>query len=224
MTAREAAYLVKSELTKEGFMSSNDKFPARRILRRLKAVLSTLKHRNLAKGIEFTPSEIFTLDCIEFEEVDRVSCPSIPPSGITWKRSVHAIPPFLKIISIDDILGNQPISIVKWNAVNSHHNSRNKLVAESPIATFKNVGDNIHLFVATRWDVISMTFVPDDYTQAVLFPRCGSESKKKCNLWDIEIGANSNLIEEAVKYLVAEELKINQATTPDIVNNDNPLT
>lgn len=220
-TQREATYLIKSILSGSGFISDDSQFPSRRILSRLKAILSQLKHRNLAKGIEFQPEEIFTLDCIELTEVDRVSCPTIPPSGLTWKKSINPIPSFIKLISVTDILGSTSLPVIMWDKLTAHTKSRVKEVAKSPIATFRNFGDGTYLYALTPNKIISATIVPDDYAKAVLFPRCGEVDKKNCDWWDISIGAPDNLLSEAVQFLVADELKINTAIKPDQVVNDN---
>ena len=94
-TQREATYLLKNALA-AGAISDDFSLSGRRLLTRLKALLTQLKHRNLSKGIDFDNESIFTYDCISLEELDRISCPTIPPSGITWKRSVKPIPSFIE--------------------------------------------------------------------------------------------------------------------------------
>lgn len=221
MTQREAVYIVRNSLS-GGAISDDSSYPNRRLLSKLKGVLSMLKHRNLAKNMEFDNQSIFTYDCISLEELDRVSCPTIPPSGITWKRSVKPIPSFIKLFSVTDILGGTSLPVIGWDKLTAHSKSRIKSVADLPVATFRNYDDGVYLYALTPNSVIAATVVPTDYADAVLFERCGEQSKLKCDYWNIPIGASDNLVSEAIQFLLAEEIKVNASVKADDTNNDNP--
>ena len=220
-TQREATYLLKNALA-AGAISDDFSLSGRRLLTRLKALLTQLKHRNLSKGIDFDNESIFTYDCISLEELDRISCPTIPPSGITWKRSVKPIPSFIKLISVTDILGGTSLPVIGWDKLIAHSKSRIKSVADLPVATFRNYEDGVYLYALTPNSVIAATVVPTDYADAVLFERCGEQSKLKCDYWNIPIGASDNLVSEAIQFLLAEEIKVNASVKADDTNNDNP--
>lgn len=220
-TQREATYLLKSALS-GGSISDDSPIPNRRLLQMLKYVLTQLNHRGIAKNIEFANESILVLPCISLTDTDMVECPSIPKSGLTWKKSRAPIPDFIKLISVTDILGNVSIPVIIWDKLNAHMNSRNKAVREGAVATFRNTGDGTYLYVLAANEVVSATIVPADYAMASLYPKCGEVSNRACDYWELPIGAPDNLIAEAIQFLKADEIKFNAAIKPDILTNDNP--
>lgn len=217
---KEAVYLLKNSLS-QGAISDDSPIPNRRLLSKLLGVITMLKHRNLAKGIDFSTEDIITLSCVELIEIERVEG-LITPSGRTWKKSVAPLPNFIKILNVGDVLGNITIPIINWNAISSHVNSRVKQVRESPICAFRNSGDGVYLYALTPNKALSATLIVTDPIDAYLFPKCGEESKFKCDYWEIPINTSDSLLSEAVQFLVAEELKINASVRPDQIANDNP--
>lgn len=224
MTFRDAVALVRSDLSGSGFISDENTIPARRILSQLKTTLTLLKHRNLAKNILFETADIFTLDCVQMEEVDQSLCPTIPPSGYTWTRSVEAIPNFIKLMSVTDLLGRETFPVITWNRIHDSDQSRNPLLRKTKKSTFKTERGGTYLYILnSKLESVSTSFVPEDYMEAVLFPRCGEvDMKLKCNPWDIEVGASYNLIKEASTIIVSEQAKY-LGIKPDLKNNDNPM-
>lgn len=220
-TQQEATYLVASALV-GGSISDDSPFPKRRLLNKLKIVLAQLKQRNLVKGMEFTQDDLFVLDCIKLEEVDRVSCPTIPPSGLVWKKSINPIPSFIKIISVTDILANTTIPVLVWDKLTYHSKSRIKRISTSPAATFRSTNNGTYLYVLTTNTVISATVVPMDYMDYALLPRCDESSKFICDFWDIPIGCSDTLLSEAIQFLVTDEIKTASYIKPDNINNSNP--
>lgn len=222
ISQREAVYIVKNALSGSGAISDDSQYSSRRLLSRIKGILSQLKHRNLAKNMDFDAESIQVLDCISMVELDRVSCPSIPPSGLTWLRSQTAVPQFIKLISVTDILGQTSLPVVMWNTITAHLHSRVKAVANSPVCTFRNTDEGVFLYALTPNKVLSATMVASNPAEAYLFPRCGEVTKKKCDYWELPIGSSEALLGEAIQFLVAEELKINASVRPDQIANDNP--
>lgn len=221
MTQREGTYLLRNALSL-GAISDDNPIPTRRLLYRLKNTISQILHRNLSKNTDFDNESIFTYDCIELTEVDRAAFLNIPPSGLTWKRSIKALPPFIKLLSVNDVLGSTTLPVIGWDRLSAHTNSRIKAVSKSPVATFKNIGgDGVYIYAMTTNNIISATVVPTDYAQAVLFPRCGEVSNLNCDWWNIPIGASNAVVNEAIQFLIAEEVKVGASVKPDDTNNDN---
>lgn len=225
MKARQALGLIRSMLSGSGFISVDDRFPPRRLLTQLKTTLAVLKHRNIAAKKEFAAVDFYTLRCVELHPVDRVDYPTIPPSGLTWQKSVEPLPKFIYLKGVTDLLGQKSITIQQWDTLTSHSNARYKVVSESPIAAIRSLGDKLYLYVMkSNLEAVAVTMVPEDYAEAVLFPECGKvDQKLKCNPLDIEIGASDNLVKEAAQFILSEELKTNLSARPDIKNNANNL-
>lgn len=225
MTAREAIALFRSKASKSGFISDDDAFPPRRILWELKTIIAVIKRRRVTQKKRLANHDIVTLDCVELTTVDQIECPTIPPSGLQWAKSVAPLPRYIKLIDITTILGNEAITLVDWTKVRARQASRNLAIQRKPIATVKSVGDKLYLYILnTGLESVAVTMVPEDYYEAVSFPRCGELNQRiVCNPLDVEVGADLPTIAEASDIVLATEFKSAQGK-PDQENNDNSIS
>lgn len=221
MITREAIALVRNLLS-GGSTSDDSPIPQRRILSELRTFLAVIKRRRILKKQTLGPHDIVTLPCVAMHQADKVDCPNIPSSGLVWLKSDAAIPRFLKLIDVVTLLGNTAIPIVEWGKVRTRSTSRNKALREKPVATFKTVGDEVHLYLLnTKIEACSLVFIPENYLDALLFPKCGEiNSEAKCNPLDVEIGADYTSIAEATDMLMGKEAR---QIPSDELNNDNSV-
>jgi len=224
MNQREVVALVRSVFSGSGYISSSDKSPARRVLFMIKNAISTIQKRRLDNKKDFSVHDIVALPCVRLEEADKVSCPGIPPEGTIWMKSVEAIPRFIKVIDIIDLQGNVSIPILSWTKLKSKLNSRFSKLRDSAAATFRTEADKTYLYIIkSSLRAVSMDIVPEDYAEAILFPKCGEVNKKlMCNLWDIDIGVDASTVEQAVKLISPQEILAAKVKS-DEVNNSSSI-
>lgn len=223
MTNKEAVNRVRSSLSGSGFISDDSKYPPRRILASLHSGIAAIKEAHLSAGKDLGDSYIYTLGCVPMEEVDRSDFPNIPPSGYMWMKSKTAIPKYLKLIGLTDLLGNDKYDIINWDRLREHSKSRNAIVAKTPIASFRNINDTSYLYLMnTSLEAVTLTFIPNIWMEAVLFPQCDFDGQRNCDYWDIDIGASGLILEEAMARVLQTELQIYQVP-PDQKNNDSPV-
>ena len=78
----------------------------------------------------------------------------------------------------------------------------------------------MHLYLSSErqdLEAVSMTFIPENYYEALIFSKCGEINMKAwCNPLDQEIGASEMIIARVMSMIKGS----NQI---DLINNDNNL-
>lgn len=224
MIQREAIELYLKQITKTGFNSDDTPKTRRGVLRLIKSIIVTFKQRALNdKSISINEFDKITL-CVKLKKVDRtVDLPQISASNSTWHRSVDVLPRAIKINKITDVGGFLDIDIIEWQNVKKRENIRLESLKSKPIAALKYENNGVHLFVKLPgikdWDSCLLEMIPEDYYQALIFPKCGEVDKKAlCNPLDTPMGTSDSIIQQAIDYLTKKEAPI-----VDIKDNDNSV-
>jgi hypothetical protein len=206
ITQREAAAIFRNKATMFGFVADVSRYPIRRIIKDLKISIAAVKKFKLDNGMEPTKQDMVVLPCVGMKQVDRADCPTVPPSGLWWSRSVFSIPNMLFIDNISNMLGESPFSIIPWDKLRVRTNSRSNYVKGRPIATFKHTSEGMFLYILnTSLEAVSLTGIPEDFEEALNFPKCDEDPKTRCNPLELPIGADYDTLEKAIEILTKKE-------------------
>jgi hypothetical protein len=204
---------------KSGFISDDIRFSEYAIFHHMLMARTTLINERKKMFMSFSNSMYQTLNCVNFEEVDKSECNLNIPSGCNVLKSTKPVPNFLVLVSINSRLGNEHLDIVDWDRVEGRANHYLPKISNSRFATFRNLPDGQYLYILNDLDLKQVTLeaIFENPIEADLY---NGDETAKCSPMDLNSRTDYNLIDIIIKMTWDSLIRINNIAPMDVQNDD----